>query len=252
MVKHSEFVPIEQIVSVGRTLHLLSPLQPLPRRRSTDLPGLDDRQRDALGTVHDLLQNLEIAVVGMGGLGSPIAEQLVRMGTGTVTIVDSDVLDTPSNVRRIIGSTPSDLRCHTPLAKVDVVGRHLDQIGLGAPVRRVTGDVRHERIFRNLLDTDVVICGTDNHGSRAILNELASTYLLPVIDVGVQAGAKRNADLAALVAEICVLTPVTPCLWCRERISADVIRAENLPNDQRERLAREGYLVGGVGAPDQA
>jgi len=249
VVEHSEFVPIEQIVSVGRTLHLLSPLQPLPRRRSTDLPGLDDRQRGALGTVHDLLQNLEIAVVGVGGLGSPIAEQLVRMGTGTVTIVDSDVLDTPSNVRRVIGSTPSDLRCHTPLAKVDVVGRHLDQIGLGAPVRRVTGDVRHERIFRNLLDTDVVICGTDNHGSRAILNELASTYLLPVVDVGVQAGAKRNADLAALVAEICVLTPVTPCLWCRERISADVIRAENLPNDQRERLAREGYLVGGVGAP---
>jgi hypothetical protein len=78
---------------------------------------------------------------------------------------------------------------------------------------------------------------------------LASTYLLPVIDAGVQAGAKRNAGLAALVAEICVLTLVTPCLWCRRRISADAIRAENLPQDQRDRLAREGYLVGGAGEP---
>ena len=247
--EHSGFSPVDRIVSTGRTLRLLSPLLAVPRRRSTDLPGLDDRQRDALGTVHDLLQNLEIAVVGVGGLGSPIAEQLVRMGTGTVTIVDSDVLDTPSNVRRVIGSTPNDLRCHTSPAKVDVVGRHLDQIGLGSPVLRVAGDIRHERIFRSLLDSDVVICATDSHSSRAILNELASTYLLPVLDVGVQAGAKRNADLAALVAEIAILTPVTPCLWCRGRISADVIRAENLPYDQRERLAREGYLVGGIGEP---
>ena len=116
-------------------------------------------------------------------------------------------------------------------------------------MRRIRGDERQEPTFRQLLDSDVVICGTDTHGSRAILNELASGYLLPVIDVGVQAGAMRNADLAVLVAEICVLTPVTPCLWCRSRISAEVIRAENLPRDQRERLVHEGYLAGGVGAP---
>src|SRR5262249_34683175 len=90
---------------------------------------------------------------------------------------------------------------------------------------------------------------TDSHGSRAVINDLASGYLLPVIDVGVQAGGKKNADLAALVAEICVLTPATPCLWCRRRISADVIRAENLPAEQRDRLVQEGYLVGGVGNP---
>jgi len=84
----------------------------------------------------------------------------------------------------------------------------------------------------------IVICATDTHGSRAVLNDLAAAYLLPVIAVGVQAGARKNADLAALVAEIAVLTPLTPCLWCRGRISADVIRAENLPADQRERHIR--------------
>jgi hypothetical protein len=65
----------------------------------------------------------------------------------------------------------------------------------------------------------------------------------------VQAGAKKKNDLTALVAEISVLTPVTPCLWCRGRISAEVIRAENLPIDQRDRLVREGYLVSGVAEP---
>jgi hypothetical protein len=82
-----------------------------------------------------------------------------------------------------------------------------------------------------------------------MINELASAYLLPVIDVGVQAGAKKNAGLAALAAEICVLTPVTPCLWCRRRISAGIIRAENLPAGQRDKLVREGYLAASVRRP---
>jgi len=244
-----ELDPIERIVAVGRTLRVLSPPAPAPRRRATDIPALDDRQRDALGIVHELLRELDVAVVGVGGLGSPVAEQLVRMGVRTVTIVDPDVLDTPSNVRRVFGSTVADLHAAMPPLKVDVVGRHLDQLGLTDPVRRVRGDVSWESVFRQLLDVDVVISGTDTHGSRAVINDLASAYLLPVIDVGVQAGAKRNGDLAALVAEVRVLTPATPCLWCRKSISADVIRAENLPAEQRARLVQEGYLVGGVGEP---
>ncbi len=51
-----------------------------------------------------------------------------------------------------------------------------------------------------------VVC-TDTHGSRVVVNDLASTYLLPVIDVGVQAGAKRNGDLAALAADVRILDP---------------------------------------------
>jgi molybdopterin-synthase adenylyltransferase len=250
VVDAGTLVSIPRIVSVGRALRILSPLESRPPgTRELKPPGLDDRQRDALGTVHDFLQQLDVAVVGVGGTGSPIAEQLVRMGTGTVTIIDNDALDTPSNVRRVVGSTSADLRATIAPAKVDIVGRHLDQLGLGAPTRRINGDVRNEAIFRELLDADVVICATDSHGSRAVLNDLASAYLLPVIDVGVHAGGRKNAGLAALVAEICVLTPTTPCLWCRERISSDVIRAENLPADQLDQLVREGYLVGGFGAP---
>jgi molybdopterin/thiamine biosynthesis adenylyltransferase len=69
------------------------------------VPGLDARQRDALGGVHDQLRHLSVGVVGCAGLGSPVAEQLVRMGVAEIVIVDPDVLDTESNVRRVFGST---------------------------------------------------------------------------------------------------------------------------------------------------
>lgn len=240
----SSILPIDSICKVGRTLQMLSQTPP------TADTGLDDRQRDALGVAHDTLRTIDIAVVGCGGLGSPIAEQLVRMGARSVTAVDFDHLDTPSNVRRVFGSTLGDLSPVSPPRKVDVVSNHLEAIGLGVPILRVHGDVRNEDVFRRLLDTDVVLIATDNHSSRAVVNDLASAYLLPVIDIGVRAGSKAGNLLSALVAEVRVLTPTTPCLWCRNAIDAQVIRAENLPQTEREKLMQEGYLLGAASDPE--
>jgi molybdopterin/thiamine biosynthesis adenylyltransferase len=238
--------PIEHVASVGRSLRSLDP----PSIRAFRTDPRDARQRDALGKAHDRLRALTVGLVGAGGLGSPIAEELVRMGAKEVINIEHDRLDTPSNVRRVFGSRQDHLNQVPPPAKVDVVGDHLDAIGLDTTVTRVDADVRVESAFRKLLDCDVVICATDTHGSRAVLNDLASTYLLPVIDVGVRAGAGRNAELSALLAEIRVLTPDTPCLWCRNVLDPFVIRAENLPPDERAQLAADGYLPGGFGEPE--
>jgi molybdopterin/thiamine biosynthesis adenylyltransferase len=234
--------PIERIVSAG------SGYRALTKVSAGEEASIDARQRDALGIVHDRVRGLSVGLVGCGGLGSPMAEQLVRMGAATVVIVDDDVLDTDSNVRRVFGSTAADLRATTPPAKVDVVGRHLDHLQLGTRVERVRGDVRVETVFRTLLDCDVVLCGTDTHGSRAIVNELPYAYLLPVIDVGVRVGS-RAGSLSGLLAELRLLTPDRPCLWCRGAIDADTIRAENLPDEERRQLREEGYVVEGVGEP---
>lgn len=238
--------PVEHVASVGRDLRSLD----APRIRASRPDALDTRQRDALGKAHDRLRALTVGLVGSGGLGSPLAEQLVRMGARKVVIIEHDRLDTPSNVRRVFGSRREHLNQVPPPAKVDVVGDHLDAIGLDTTVRRVAGDVRFEPVFRKLLDCDVVICATDTHGSRAVINDLATTYLLPVIDVGVRAGSRRNGELNALLAEVRVLTPVTPCLWCRNVLDPFIVRAENLPPKERAQLAAEGYLPGGFGEPE--
>lgn len=236
-------VPIDRIWSVGRTVRWLSPFSSMTHTQ------LDDRQRDALGRIHDYMRALDVAVVGCGGLGSPAAEQLVRIGTRSVILNDLDRVDTPSNVRRMFGATIADTNAVIPRAKVDVVGDHLEQLGFDACVRRIHGDVRTEEVFRQLLDADIVICATDTHGSRAVLNDLPTAYLLPVIDVGVRVGARRNGALSGLVAEVRVLTSATPCLWCRKTINADAIRIENLPATERERLRLEGYAIGSTGEP---
>lgn len=234
---------VERVVAVGRSLRQLSaPASPYSS-------PLDDRQRDALGAVHDQLRLLSVAIVGCGGVGSPLAEQVVRMGVVKVVLVDCDRLDTPSNVRRVFGSTVHDLDLPGPPAKVDVVARHLGRLGLQTGIETVHGDVRTEAVFRALLDVDIVLCCTDTHASRAVLNDLPSTYLLPVIDVGVRVGSRLDGGLAGLVAEVRVLTPCTPCLWCRGAIDSNRVRDENLPQDERRKLDQEGYLLDRPDAP---
>ncbi|MGI9102553.1 MAG: ThiF family adenylyltransferase [Terriglobales bacterium] len=243
VVERDTLVDIDRIWAVGRTIRNLSLGEKTPTFE------LDIRQKDALGNIHDQLRTLDIAVIGCGGLGSPVAEQLTRAGARSLILNDKDTLDTPSNVRRVFGAMVADIKAVVPPPKVDVVGRHVEQLGFGTHVRRVHGDVRSERVFREILDADVAISATDTHGSRAVLNDLASSYLLPVIDVGTRVGTRAQNVLCSLIAEVRVLTPATPCLWCRKTISADTIRIENLPAEQCDRLRRDGYVIGDSEAP---
>jgi hypothetical protein len=56
----------------------------------------------------------------------------------------------------------------------------------------------------------------------------------------------RGTARHSVLAEVRVLTSSTPCLWRRGVINADVIRAENLPDTEREAVVRDGYIVGAV------
>jgi len=126
--------PIDRVVSVGRTLRPLSLSVSEPDRAGD---ALDARQADALGIVHTP------AAEPSRGRDRRRRDRVADCraarpdGVGTVTLADHDALDTPSNVRRVFGSTAADLAATTPPAKVDVVGRHLDQLGLTTTIRRI-------------------------------------------------------------------------------------------------------------------
>src|SRR5262249_32975523 len=66
--------------------------------------ALYDRQVRAFGGgVQGILSNLTVGVVGAGGTGSAVTEQLIRLGTGKLLVFDGDTLD-DSNLTRVYGS----------------------------------------------------------------------------------------------------------------------------------------------------
>lgn len=230
-------IAIDKIDIVGRgrafTVHGLDLARPMAE--------LDDRQVRALGLLgNDRLRSLVVGIVGAGGTGSVLADLLARMGVLRLILIDDDLVDTPSNLRRVVGSSLEDLAATRP--KVDVVGAHVEDLGLGTDVVRVFGDIRSPGIAEHLLDADVVIGTTDTHGSRAFMNQFALEFGIPFLDVGLRIGTTTSGDVSGMPVEIRLVLPDTSCLWCRGVLNAERIRAENLPEEERSRLTAEGYV----------
>ena len=237
MLADSRWEPIERITAAGRCLQFLESLA------GDALPDpMDDRQALALGRINTRLRSLSVAVAGAGGLGSPLAETLTRMGVRSLCSVDDDRLDTPSNLRRIFGARPDDLA--EGRLKAEVVRDHCHSLGLGVETVSAALDVRSQEALPHLLEADVILCGTDTHSSRAVLNAVSYAFHLPLIDCGVRPGLRRDGGLESLAGEIRIVGAGLPCLFCRKALNSETIREENLPPDERRRLAREGYGSG--------
>lgn len=195
-----------------------------------------DRQVRAFGPdIQRLLQGLHIGVVGLGGTGSPVAEQLCRLGVGHLSLFDGDKLDA-TNVNRVYGSTVMDEGRY----KVDIAKENLDKIGLGTVVDAYPDNITVEQSARVLRDCDVIFGCTDKELPRAILVQLALRYLIPVVDLGVLIDS-ADGVIQGVHGRVTTLLPGEACLFCRGRISAEAIRIEALSEVDRKAQARDGY-----------
>lgn len=213
--------------------------EPLPA------PAVFGRQVLAFGNgVQQVLHSLHIGVVGVGGTGSPITEQLVRAGVGTITVVDyQDLEDT--NVTRVYGSSMRQVG----MRKVDVAAASAAWIGLETVVNRVP-----EKISRSVLESlqacDIIFACTDDHSGRFDVSRLAYWCLIPVFDLGAQLDPVDSSS-QGIYSRVDIQMPGTPCALCSGRADPERMRVEGLPDDEREELEREGYLEG-QGNPDPA
>jgi len=210
------------------------------------VPIVFDRQVRAFGEdIQRILAALHVGIVGLGGTGSPVAEQLVRLGVGQLSLFDRDSFEV-TNINRVYGSTMSDV----DLPKVAIAKRELDRIGLATRIEAIAEHITDEESARQLRACDVVFACTDKQIPRAILMQLALKYSLPVIDLGVLIDSKEQ-HIRGVHGRVTTLLPGEACLYCRGRISPEVMRVEALPPHERENQIREGYapeLVGPAAA----
>lgn len=207
-------------------------------------PVVFDRQIRAFGQDgQSLLESLRVGVVGVGGTGSTVFEQLVRLGVGEITVIDDDVV-TATNLTRIHESDMSEV----DRLKVDVSQAAAQRIGLGTKVRTINGRVTELGAAKALVHCDVVFGCTDDNRGRAVLSRLAYWYLLPVFDTAFLVDT-AGEQVRGLFGRVTTVAPGTACLFCRNRIDLAELAAEGLPSDERMRLAAEGY-VPGLAEPD--
>jgi molybdopterin/thiamine biosynthesis adenylyltransferase/proteasome lid subunit RPN8/RPN11 len=235
--------PIGRLRVVGDRVRLLASAD-----RSQAEPSLDsfDRQIRAFGSEgQKVLGRLRAGVVGGGGTGSAVYEQLVRLGVGEIVVIDEDEVSA-TNLTRIHGSTLADVG----RPKVEVLADSARAIGLGTEVEVHRAKVTERSAFEALRGCDVVFGCTDDNAGRAVLSRLAYYYCAMVIDVGVVISS-REGEVSGLDARMSVMAPGTPCLFCRGRIDPNRLREEQLPDAEREALVDEGYAQG-LADPDPA
>lgn len=184
------------------------------------------------------IRSSRVGIVGAGGTGSVVFEMVLRLGVGEITIVDPDRVSS-SNLSRILGSARHDVG----RPKVEVLAAWASNVNPSVRVRASQGSITDSATALGLRDVDVIFCCTDNHWSRAVLNQFSYQYLIPTIDMGVQL-VVEDGKVAHASGKVVRLGPGFPCLWCYGDISSDRIMEENLPAGEREKLAREGYVRG--------
>jgi molybdopterin/thiamine biosynthesis adenylyltransferase len=208
---------------------------------SADLPAeIFDRHVRAFGSeLQPVLQQLHVGITGCGGTGSSVAEQMIRLGIGTLTVVDGGKLEA-SNVTRGYGSEVFD----AGLGKTEIIKRLAAHIGLGTQVRAIGKNCTYASTVRALRDCDVIFGCTDDQWGRSLLNRLAIYYLIPVFDMGVRFYSEAG-KIQSIQGRVTTLLPGMACLYCRKRISADVIRQESidaLSPSEAASLRKEGYI----------
>jgi molybdopterin/thiamine biosynthesis adenylyltransferase len=179
---------------------------------------------------------LSVGVVGAGGLGSHVVQQLLHLGVGELLVIDPDTVAV-SNLSRLVGAGRRDALWSRP--KIKLARRMARRLGSKTRLRLVQGSITDEEIGRQLLDCDVVIGGTDNQWSRTVLNQIAYQYYVPVLDLGVELQPG-----GAMGGRVSWLAPGSACLWCAGILDAAQVRAEQLPPELAAAERERGYIAG--------
>jgi molybdopterin/thiamine biosynthesis adenylyltransferase len=161
---------------------------------------------------HDNLARLRVGVIGLGSVGSLVAEALARMGLERFVLVDFDEVQI-HNLDRLLGASRQDIG----VAKVEVAERQIKLAATATTVNvsTVIGGVTEKAGYESALDCDLLFSCVDRPWPRYVLNHLAYNHLIPVVDGGIQV----RLEPGSLVFEgadwqLQSVGPERPCLEC--------------------------------------
>ena len=114
------------------------------------------------------LKKSKVLIVGLGGLGCPAAEYLSRAGIGTIGLIDHDKVNL-SNIHRQSIFTASDIKKY----KVDVVKQRIKKVNSHVKIKSFKKKIADFNIKKIIQSFDIIIDGTDNFGSKFLMNKFS-------------------------------------------------------------------------------
>ncbi len=108
----------------------------------------------------------KILIVGVGGLGCPAAENLVRAGIGTIGLIDDDIIHL-SNIHRQSLFNSKDIK----KSKVMVAAKKLKEINPLTKIKTYKSKLNKNNIENIIKNYELVIDGSDNFKTKFLIND---------------------------------------------------------------------------------
>lgn len=166
-----------------------------------------------LGDGLNWLKAATITVLGAGGGGSHIAQQIAHLGVGRLVVVDPDRLE-DTNVNRVVGVGYCDVgerKAHLLAARFSDLKTQI--IPVEARAESTIGRYWIEQ-------SDVVFGAVDGVRARRNIEVICRTAMVPYIDIGLKIAMNDDGiTIDAIGGQIVTSIPGGPCLRCAEVVT---------------------------------
>lgn len=194
-----------------------------------DLPKTDERLMRTIsvwGTEAQAnLARLRIGVVGLGSVGSMVAEALARTGAGHLVLIDFDSIK-EHNLDRVLHATRRDVTLAR--SKVEMLRRALPQSATNPDLRidALELSIAEPEGWAAALDCDVLFSCVDRPWARHLLNLAGYAHLIPVIDGGIRATANADHHMIGADWKVHTAAPGRRCLQCLKQYDPAAVSLE--------------------------
>ena len=153
-------------------------------------------------TGQERLLGSHVGVIGLGGLGSPVALYLSASGVGTLTLVDDDQVDLGNLQRQIVHSEAA-----LGAPKVESAKASLSQINVNTECHLIDRRLDSEGLAALAREVDVMVDCTDNFETRFAINRACVEARIPLVS-----GAAIRFEGQQMIWDPNV--PASPCYAC--------------------------------------
>lgn len=161
-----------------------------------------------------------VGIVGLGGGGSHIVQQLAHLGFQRYVLYDPDRVE-DSNLNRMVNGTVRDAERAAP--KISVAKRVIKRLQPDASIQAFQG--RWEDRPLPLRACDIIFGCVDTMAGRRDLEACARRYLIPYVDIGLDVH-KVGDEPPRMAGQVVVSMPGGPCLTCLGFLTEELLAKE--------------------------
>jgi molybdopterin/thiamine biosynthesis adenylyltransferase len=178
------------------------------------------------------INQTKATIVGLGGLGSHVVQQLAYLGIGAYALIDPDIV-TDSSLNRLVGAIDADAAAQTK--KVVVAERTIKAVKPDATVTTFDGRVNGVDVRPLIAQADVVFGCLDRDLPRLQLTDICARHAKPYFDLASDTGGEGD-DL--WYGGRVVFCDGTRCLVCLQLLDQEQMTLDSMTPKQRETDAR--------------